>query len=166
MGHTVTSVDDEGTELDFRSLTMPAADDPTLSGALHHKELERSRLSLMEEPDFIGSQEIQILRQVRARFLLEQQPRNWAEVLVLAVLAELRKTPAGKRIGGTAVITGVRLAIARAYGVPIPTHEREIALQLQVRYATLIKIRKLATRLIEENQLQLGNVEAIERPLA
>ncbi|KGM55375.1 hypothetical protein N799_07290 [Lysobacter arseniciresistens ZS79] len=106
-------------------------------------------------PDMMGIEARRLWERIKIRMLLGMAPATPSEWLIRSVLAELRKSKSGRKIKVNAVFAGVTLAIARTHGVPIPTHERDIARDVQTRYTTLIRVRKLATQMIEARGINL-----------
>jgi hypothetical protein len=104
-------------------------------------------------PPMMGIEAKKLWERIKRNALLGVPPSTPAEWLIRAVLANLRRTKAGRKIKVMAVFAGVQLAIARTHGIPIPTHERDIARDVGTRYATLIGIRRLATGLIVDKQI-------------
>ena len=163
--------DDQPKELDFNELSfpddyqhdpekhtsgnsiaaMPASGDPA---ALAMLAASGGNVTVIP-PDMMGIEAKALWRRIQIAMMLGLPASTPSEWLIRAVLAELRKTKAGKKIKVSAVFAGVTLAIAKTHGVNIPTHERGIARDVRTRYSTMIQIRKLATRLIEEKQIDL-----------
>lgn len=110
---------------------------------------------LQAPPPMMSSAERKLWQRIQTNTLLGLPPATPAEHLIRAVLAELRQTKGGCKISVAAVLTGVSLGVAQTHGIRIPTHPRDVARDLGVRYQTLLNIRKVTSRVIREQGIQM-----------
>lgn len=106
-------------------------------------------------PPMTGSAERQLWQRMQTNVLLGLPPATPVEQLLRAVLEELRTTKSGCKASIAAVMTGVSLGVAQTHGVRIPTHPRDLARDLGIRYQTLLNIRRAAARAIREKDIQM-----------
>ena len=96
-------------------------------------------------------------RIVRAAFRLEPT-RNPLMVAVYRMLARLADQ--GVQTSMEAVTIGLLLGAAKVHGVRIKTHARDLAREVGVRYAVLLKVRRAAVAelaALPEERFQLGS---------
>lgn len=106
-------------------------------------------------PDLCGRDERELWDRMCTRVLLGLPPANPVDALLRAVMEALPTIKGGQSVSPDVVITAVRLAIAEAHGVRIRTQARDIARHHEVKYKTLLDIRKLARRQMLAHAVQL-----------
>lgn len=133
-------------ELDFNDDTLPPEPAEAEGRQLNAQTVDAAELfadsgfSTIQIPGpLLCFEDYEIWRRVLMNVRLKRPPQSDPERLIRLVCAELPGS-----VSRGAVITGVRLAIARIQGVQIQTHPRDLAKDLQVRYSTLLRIRRLA----------------------
>lgn len=137
--------------IDFESLSEPDGD----AGQLAQAGMLDGYTTGQLPPEFLCLEDRLLWQRVTLGALLGQQPVNPVERLVRGVLDDLRATRGGAALKVSAVLVGVRLAIAQTHGVRIRTHLRGIARHLGVRYQTLLKIRSLALKRLKADKVEI-----------
>lgn len=93
-------------------------------------------------PELFGPWERALRAHLIAMVESLRAPRNHLEGAFYGVLGEMARL--GKRTTPDAVVLGLCLAVAKAQGIRIKTHARDLAKEGRVRYSTLLLVQRLA----------------------
>lgn len=95
-------------------------------------------------PALFGHWELAIRSHLLVLVTTLRPPRTAMEAACYGVLGEMAER--GKRASPDAVVLGLALAAAKAQGVRIQTHPRDLAKEAKVRYGTLLLVQRLALK--------------------
>lgn len=162
--------EDDLPELDFGNLEFPGEDseEPAapprplgMSGSVDPNGIDLFFVqggysTTVLPPDMMGIEAKRLWSRIRLNALLGRRPETQYEWLIRTVMGEVRKARGGCNVKAVAVFAAVGLAVAKTHGIPIKTWERHVAKDVRTKYATLVKIRRLAVQLIDSRGIRFA----------